>query len=281
MLAGCPVPTSKSTLKVRTPRPLKGTSTEVRIDDRIAGTFVQPASSSPYPTVLMLHGFGSSRDEVGNMFIDAAHALASEGIASLRIDFRGGGDSEGSFEDTTVDGQLEDTKRALKWLQENNAVDPSRIGLLGFSLGAAIAVLTAHQHNFEVHSMVLWSPMGDLSDDFLASLGQDTFDTANRAGRVKKDLGWRTVTLKRAFFDSLDNHDIKRALSSYNGPFLAIAGREDPLSQHAGSLAELVDGMTIFVEDADHIFHALSEDQTRADKVIQATIVRFTGTLKW
>ena len=44
--------------------------------------------------MLLLHGDLSSRDENGDMFVRLADALSARGIASLRIDFAGSGDSE-------------------------------------------------------------------------------------------------------------------------------------------------------------------------------------------
>lgn len=284
MLANCQLlPKPADDQKTRDTRlePLSGTSTVVRVNEHVVGTLVRPDAQAPHPVVLMLHGFGSTRDEVGDMFVHTAHALAKQGIASLRIDFRGGGDSAGVFRETTIDGQRADAEHALTWLKNHEAIDPDRIGVVGFSLGAAIAILTAGQYTLDIHSMVLWSPMGDLHADFLASLGADTFERAEREGSASKDLGFRKVTLDSDFFRSLNRHDIGESLTNYKGPFLVIAGRDDPLSRHARTLSERIDGMTVFVEDADHIFNALDPKETRADTVVQATVVQFTGTLKW
>lgn len=255
--------------------------TVVEIGGGLVGTLVVPTAPGPHPVVLMLHGFGSSRDEVHRMFARTAAALADEGIASLRIDFRGSGDSAGKFQDTTIDTQLADTERALDWLRGQKDIDPARIGLLGFSLGGAIAILTAGRHPYDIQSLVVWSTVGDLRADFLSLLGAETFERARQKGHATHDLGWREVTLGRAFFESLDDHDIATTLVQYNGPFLAIAGTEDPLARHARPLAESVDGMTVMVRDADHVFHSSNPRATPVDTVIQTTTVRFTGTLRW
>ena len=248
----------------------------------IVGTFARPSSGSgPFPAVLMLHGFASKRDEVNGVFRRTAEGLAGEGIASLRIDFRGSGDSSGNFRTTTIDGQMADAERALQWLRDNQEVDNDLLGLLGFSLGGAIAVLTTSRHTDEIKSLAVWAPTADLQEDFLASLGQDTFDRARRDGSASKDLGWRKVTLDRGFFDSLDEWDVGGAVLGFEGAFLAVAGAEDPLAKHARTLAQSVDRMAVIVRDADHIFYDKREGKSRADTAIQATVVHFTGTLKW
>ena len=83
----------------------------------------------------MLHGFGSYKDEVGNMYKRLAAGLAAKGIASLRIDFSGFGKSDGDTGSTTVGGQVKDAEAAYKYLVDSKAVDSARIGVIGFSLG--------------------------------------------------------------------------------------------------------------------------------------------------
>ena len=73
--------------------PALADETLLTLDGGVAATLSMPDGAGPFPAVLMLHGFGSSRDEVGGMYAAEAAALASAGIASLRIDFRGFGQS--------------------------------------------------------------------------------------------------------------------------------------------------------------------------------------------
>lgn len=63
------------------------------LDNGVVATLAMPASDSAVPAVLMLHGFASVRDEVGEMYKRLAAELGERGIASLRIDFRGWGES--------------------------------------------------------------------------------------------------------------------------------------------------------------------------------------------
>lgn len=141
----------------------------------------------------MFHGLGSSRDEVGIIFADTATALAMDGIASLRIDFRGFGKSDGDTGAFTLERQNEDAAIALQALAAMDKIDAERIGLMGFSFGAGAAIELAAAQPETIKSLVVWAPVGNYHDDMLDSLGQRAFDLAERDGIVGLDLGWRTM----------------------------------------------------------------------------------------
>jgi pimeloyl-ACP methyl ester carboxylesterase len=253
--------------------------TAVTLDNGVAATLNMPDNANG-AAVLMLHGFGSSKDEVGNMYQREAAALAAKGIASLRIDFRGFGKSDGDTGATTVDLQVEDAKSAAAYLKTVKGVDPARVGILGFSLGGGIAILTAAADP-SLKSLATWSSVGDFTKDF-QSLGQDAFDTAAKKGVVGLDLGWRTIVLKKGFFDSLQNHPLDTAIGNWAGAYLTIAGSEDFSAAYPDKFVALTKGATKekwIVPGGDHIYKVFGEDQSMADGVINKTADWFAGTL--
>ncbi len=256
--------------------------TVLTLDNGVAATLNLPDGATNAPAVLMLHGFGSSRDEVGNMYKREAEALAAKGVASLRIDFRGFGKSDGDTGATTVDGQLEDAENALAYLKTVKGVDPAKLGVLGFSLGGGIAILTASKHPDEVKSLVTWSSVGDFHKDMLGGIGQEAFDTANAKGVVGLDLGWRTIVLKKEFFASLDKFALDQAIASYPGAYLAIAGSEDFSAAYTDKYVAAAKGSpkeASIMKGEDHIYHSLGDDQAGADAVIGKTAEWFAKTL--
>ena len=127
--------------------PIVDTSnTTVTLENGVVGTLNRPAGVAKAPVVLMLHGFGSQKDEVGNMYARLADALAERGVGSLRIDFRGFGKSDGDTGSTTVGAQVEDAEAAYQYLTGLDWVDPARIGVIGFSLGGGISTIAAGTH---------------------------------------------------------------------------------------------------------------------------------------
>jgi uncharacterized protein len=257
-------------------------STEMVVDvgNGIIGILNKPAGATS--AVLMLHGFGSQKDEVGNMYKNLAAALAEQDIASLRIDFRGFGKSDGDTGSTTVDLQVEDAKVAHEYLTKVEGIDPTRIGVMGFSLGGGVAILSATEDQGRYKSMVTWSSVGDFPKDFVGVLGQAAFDEAASDGVVGLDLGWRTIVLKQDFFSSLTTHDLASAVANYSGAFLSIAGSEDFSAAYAEDFVASSKGETKeawIVEGGDHIYGVLGEDQTMANSVIQKTVAWFAKTL--
>ena len=254
----------------------------IKLDNGVVGTLNRPAGAVNAPAVLMLHGFGSQKDEVGNMYARLADALAERGIGSLRIDFRGFGKSDGDTGMTTVGAQAEDAVAAYEYLAGLPWVDPERIGVIGFSLGGGISTVTAAEHPDFFKSMVTWSSVGDFVPDFVDVLGQDAFDTAAAQGIVGKDLGWRTIALKQEFFDSLAQYDLAQLITQYPGAYLAIAGDQDFSAAYAPGFVESAQAEpkeVWIIPGGDHIFGVLSDDQTMAESVIQRTADWFAATL--
>jgi dipeptidyl aminopeptidase/acylaminoacyl peptidase len=93
------------------------------------------------PAMIVLHGFGSTKD-AGNVIAPCA-MLNALGYVTLRFDFRGCGDSEGEHGRLICLEQVSDTRTALSMLQKHRHIDPQRIGVMGSSFGAAVAVYSA------------------------------------------------------------------------------------------------------------------------------------------
>jgi dipeptidyl aminopeptidase/acylaminoacyl peptidase len=111
---------------------------------KLAGILHIPEGSPPVrrrPAFAVLHGFGSNKDS--GVALAVARQFADLGYVTLRFDMRGCGESEGPRGRVICLEQVEDTRSALGFLATRPEVDADRIGLLGNSFGAAVAVYTA------------------------------------------------------------------------------------------------------------------------------------------
>jgi pimeloyl-ACP methyl ester carboxylesterase len=124
----------------------------------LAGTLTLPDTTKPVPAVILISGSGpQNRDEeiFGHKpFLVLADYLTRRGIAVLRFDDRGTGDSEGDFEVATTHDFMTDVQAAFNFLRENKNIDNSKIGLLGHSEGALIGPMMAAE-NKNVDFLVL------------------------------------------------------------------------------------------------------------------------------
>jgi len=114
------------------------------------------APGSGWPSVVILHGFTGSRSGDHRLLPLLSRWLAPRGVASLRFDFRGSGESEGDFSEMTVAREVEDVEAAFAYLRGLPMLDPERIMLLGFSMGGLVAALAAER--VRPHRLALWAP---------------------------------------------------------------------------------------------------------------------------
>jgi uncharacterized protein len=252
------------------------------LDNGVDATLSVPDGVASAPAVLMLHGFGSQKNEVGDMYAREAKALADKGVASLRISFRGFGKSDGDTGSATIDQMVGDALVAGHYLARLPGIDNHRLGILGFSLGGGVTLIASAKEPDLFKSRVTWSSVGDFVADFKGGLGQKAFDKAEADGIVGLDLGWRTIALKKGFFDSLKSYSIKDAVPQFKGAYLAIAGGKDFSAGYIDDYVKLAPAATkeaVIIPGADHIYEVLTKDQTDADHVITITAEWFAKTL--
>jgi hypothetical protein len=179
---------------------------EVRVENTtdgvtLAGSLLIPEGEGPFPAVVFVSGSGAQdRDEtlMGHKpFWVIADHLARNGIASLRYDDRGAGQSTGDHMGSTVDAFARDASSAIDFLAEQEAVDSERIGILGHSEGGLhgpMAVLMNDQIDFLVLLAPPAEPMADLlvrqtvALERLAGVGDAALETIRVSQREAVEL---------------------------------------------------------------------------------------------
>ena len=118
----------------------------------LAGTLTLPRGASrshPAPAIVTISGTGpQDRDEYLGLkgyrpFRQIADSLGRRGIAVLRMDDRGVGQSGGTFKGTTHQEFAEDARAGLSYLRTRKEIDTTRLGLVGHSEGAIDAPIVA------------------------------------------------------------------------------------------------------------------------------------------
>lgn len=139
-------------------------------------TLTLPAGVDKAPAAIILSGTGK-QDRDGTMagkkmFAVIADSLSRRGIAVLRFDDRGTGESTGAYEKATTKDFADDGLAALAFLKKQPGVDPERIGFIGHSEGGAAMSIAASESS-DVKFMV---SLAGLCLDGLSALIQQNGD---------------------------------------------------------------------------------------------------------
>lgn len=131
-------------------------------DFRLAGTLTMPEGEGPFPALALVSGSGpQDRNEtvMGHKpFHVIADRLTREGFAVLRYDDRGVAESEGDFNEGTIDKFTEDANSAFEFLKNYEKVDPERVGMLGHSEGGVVISQLAAEKSEPAFLVLLASP---------------------------------------------------------------------------------------------------------------------------
>jgi len=116
-------------------------------DIKLAGTLTLPSGDIPFPAVLLITGSGpQDRNETiynHRPFLVLADFLTRQGVAVLRVDDRGVGESTGDFSQATSEDFASDVLAGIEYLETRKEINPKKIGLLGHSEGGLIAPMVA------------------------------------------------------------------------------------------------------------------------------------------
>ena len=139
---------------------------------RLMGRLSLAESDSPVAAFMMLHGSErGTRDNFSNKLM--AHYMLSRGFAILNYDKRGVGDSEGTYQESASEANLqrhaEDAIAGVEFLAARPEIDATRIGLIGFSQAGWTIPLAASQSESISHLVVLSGPVASTSHESMFS----------------------------------------------------------------------------------------------------------------
>lgn len=165
----------------------------------LAGTYTLPADMGPFPAVVLLTGSGpEDRNETyqGHQpFAVLADYLTRHGIAVLRFDDRGVGQSGGTLKGTTSADYTTDAQAALAWLRTQPGIRKNQVGLIGHSQGGTAAIGAAGQPGGPDFLVLLAAP-GLPGDELLVqqSLALARLQTTDPAQLASTEKMQRTMT---------------------------------------------------------------------------------------
>jgi len=188
---------------------------------KLGATLDLPAGDGLFPGVLLISGSGS-QDRSGSPthlpaykpFDWLSEALTSQGVAVLRYDDRGSGESVGDLTLSTTEDYADDAEAAFSYLLAHPRIDDTRVGVLGHSEGAIMAAMIASSNRSTVA--------------FVISLGGPALPGAESLKLQTR----RVLMVTGATEDEIDV-----AVSDQSRSFeLALARNQDAIREHLTSM---------------------------------------------
>lgn len=185
----------------------------------LMGRLHLPPDKKPIAYAIFAHCFTCGKDVLAATNI--SRALSTAGVATLRFDFTGLGESEGDFSDATFASTVEDIESAADFMADNySAADI----LIGHSLGGT-AVLLAGNRIASVKTIItIGSPA---SPAHVTQLFSDNIDKIIEEGKAKVNIAGRTFMLKKKFIEELEQVNMEEEISNLEHPLLILHTPQD------------------------------------------------------
>jgi esterase/lipase len=225
--------------------------------------------NGPVPGVVFFHGFTGDRIESHWIFVKCARALAEAGIASLRFDFYGSGESEGTFREMSLQGEIADAEDAIAFLRKQNGIVSDRIGLTGLSLGGTVAASVAGSG--QARALVLWSAVAH-TDRLRNALRRSGKAIPDAQGNLEFDA--REISAQA--LEEMVKVDPLASLASFKRPTLILQPGKDelvPLSDAEEFLNSVGADVKekVIIAGANHTYTSIAWE----NEVIQRTVAWF------
>ena len=266
------------------------TSTDITIMNgarAVPATVVLPEGDGPFPAVVMNHGHGGGRQEGGG-FGRLANALGKAGIATIRMDFPGTGDSKEPFTEGTLANMISDSDASLAHLLANYPVDPDRLGILGYSMGGRLALTIAQSPANRYKAVGLLAPSANPGKDLLLFFAGGSEAELDRLYTQAKEKGYADYTtqygqkqqLSLTWFDEMLASSPLEGIGAFAGSMLVVHGDKDvviPPAEAEAVVTAYPEASIVLVPDADHGYGFYS-DQPEVSALVESSFAEFFST---
>ncbi len=267
--------------------PLPYSEEDVLIDGSgctLAGTMTIPEGEPPFPGIVLYTGSGSQdRNEsvMGfRVFGVLADRLTRSGIAVLRCDDRGFGESTGSIEDITDSVFAYDATLMLDYMLTREEVDPARLGLLGHSEGSTVVFMVAADRSDDVAFVVSMAGPSVSGYDILLS----QIETLGRkAGLTEEEIAGK-LTAQKAIMDFIVSGEETFDLDSlFRAEIRAgLEGLSDEEKDMLGDVDDYVDmavAQSIAQAESDWFRNFIMHDPADEIAAVSSPVLALYGSL--
>lgn len=179
------------------------------------------------PVAIIFHGIMADRGSGDGMFSRMTESLVKKGIAVVKFDFDGHGESDGSFSDMSVLSELLDASKIIEYVRSLDFV--TDIYIIGHSQGGVVGGMTAGYYRDRVSKLVMLAPAATLKDDAVNGV---CFGVKYDTLKVPENICLRNIYGKSYYvggfyFRTASTLPIYEVTSRFEGKTLIIHGSND------------------------------------------------------
>jgi len=238
-------------------KPLSYNTEEVTFENTdakitLSGTLTTPRKKGPHAAVVLISGSGpQDRDETvmeHKPFLVLADRLTNAGIAVLRYDERGVGESTGNYAGANSEDLSRDVDAAVNYLKTRPEIDAARIGLIGHSEGGYIAPMIAARRD-DVGFIVMLAGPGVPGDQIIMNQAEKI---GKASGSSESDLvlNRRIQEVLFGAIRSAKGNDVETTIVKKIDEFVATLSAEeqenDIVTQSKAAISTMTDPWFLF-----------------------------------
>jgi uncharacterized OsmC-like protein/alpha/beta superfamily hydrolase len=238
----------------------------------LSGRLEMPVDEKPVAYALFAHCFTCSKDYKSVTYI--SRTLAERGIAVLRFDFTGLGESEGDFSDTNFSSNVDDLVAAARFLEEDYEAPAL---LMGHSFGGAAVLQAAARIPSSKAVVTIAAPC---SPQHLEHLVTSRREELEKFGEIEVSVAGRPFRIKKQFVEDLETlrmdetiQNLGRALLVFHSPVDRVVSIDS--AAHIFKTAKHPKSF-VTLDKADHLLLD-PEDARYAGNVIAAWAGKYIG----
>lgn len=186
----------------------------------LMGVCTIPEGVEKAPVVVNVHGFGGNKCGYKNLHVQMARELEKSGIACVRFDMYGNGESDGEFSDMTFTSLINDTEDICNWVKTQDWADLDQLVLSGQSMGGYVAACAAP--GIKPAKLILQCPGAGMWNGAL-----ERVLAMEEKGIFSADV--EGLCFSTAFNKDLHQYEPFSTAKGYEGPVLLVRGTEDKL----------------------------------------------------
>ncbi|MFG0330225.1 MAG: alpha/beta hydrolase family protein [Phycisphaerales bacterium] len=193
-------------------------------DDRLATSIDRPVDLDATPVVVLVHGFSGHRIGRSYHFVELGRTLAAHGVACVRFDQAGCGESSGDQTKYGLASIRRDCLSIYDWIMQDDRFEHDRFAIIGSSQGSLGAIMLDAEHPSA--GVALWAPVFDLPR--LVRGKMEAMDVE----AIRAEFGfapYRGVRLGGEYFDQLDLVNPRDLIGARQSPMFIVHSREDPV----------------------------------------------------